>query len=239
LSPDAILVDAPDGTARLLDLDGQFYALSEVAAAMLHETLAHGPSQASHRVAERYGADLAVVAADLDAFLAELTRKGLLVEADRPPRRHRGGLLARMALAALLRLNRWLRPTLAGKASGMLTLAGLSCRWLGWARTVELWQKQFPAGGPLADEEKKRAIAQKIDEVVRRALAKLAVGAACKERGLTCWALARRAGLEPTMMVGISLYPCNAHCWTTVGPTLLGDEHDRCVLYQPVIRYPS
>ncbi|HYV36204.1 MAG TPA: lasso peptide biosynthesis B2 protein [Gemmataceae bacterium] len=237
LSPDVILVDVPDGSARLLDLDGQFHALSDVAAMMLRETLNHGQDQAAKTIAERYGVEVAAVAADVHAFINDLKDKGLIVEAGQNVRRRKAGLLARCVMSTLLRLNRWLRPTQAGKVSGMLTLASLCCRWLGWARTVELWQTAFPAAQRVTDDAAAQAAAKKIDEVVRGALAKLTIGTACKERGLTSWALARRAGLAATMFVGVTLYPLNAHCWTTVGDMPLADEVARCQQYEPVIRY--
>src|SRR5262249_60163585 len=78
LAPDVVLVGAPDGTARLLDMDGQFHALSAVAAVMLRETLAGGEEAAGPAVAGRDGADPPVVAPGLSVFLRRLGQKGLL-----------------------------------------------------------------------------------------------------------------------------------------------------------------
>jgi Transglutaminase-like superfamily len=142
-----------------------------------------------------------------------------------------------MVLSALVRLTCGPQRTLKGRAAGLLALAHLSCRWLGWAGTVRLWQRLFPRperilDGPTA-EETRRAI----DEAVRQAVAQSALYHACKERGLTSWALARRAGLAPRLVLGLSFYPLHGHCWAQLGPIILGDDLDRCAQYEPVRTY--
>ena len=63
-----------------------------------------------------------------------------------------------------------------------------------------------------------------VDVAVRQTLARSAMYHACKERGLTGWALSRRAGLSPLLVIGISLCPLHAHCWAQLGPHFLGDS---------------
>jgi Transglutaminase-like superfamily len=238
LGQSVVLVPIADGTARLFDLQGQLFALSEVAAQMLCDILELGPDGAAGSVARRWAVDVDVVKADLKKFLADLLRQGLLVPADQParPPRLRERLVG-MALSALVRLTCGLRPTLQGKAAGLLTVGHLSCRWLGWAKTVSLWQRLFPRPerplqGPAAGEAWRA-----IDEVVPQAVAQSVLSPACMERGLTSWALARRAGLAPQLVIGLALYPLHAHCWTQLGTTYLGDDRDRCTEYQPVLTY--
>jgi hypothetical protein len=238
LSREVVLIPVADGSARLLDMQGDFFALSEVAAHMLRDTLELGPGGAAESIARRWGEDVQRVRADLDLFLAELLREGLLVRVDQPDRKPGlGQRLAGAVVSALVRLAR-LRRTPKGKAAGLLTLAHLSCRWLGWAQTVRLWQRLFapPATGLLdghAAEEARRTI----DEAVRHAVAQSALAHACKERGLASWALARSAGLPVRLVIGLSLCPLHGHCWAQFGTTFLGDDPERCAEYQPVRTY--
>jgi len=238
LAPDVLLVPVGDGSARVLDLHGQFFALTPIATQMLRTTLAHGPAVAATRMARRWNVTLERVAADLDLFLCNLLRQGLLIAADAPPCRL--GLRQRLAAAALsvlIRALRVVRPTLQGKAAGLLTAAKFSCRWLGWANTVRLWQRVFPRPAQVLEGAAADDARNAVDDAVRRAVAQAALAHACKERGLTAWALARRAGLTPRLIIGISLCPVHGHCWAQLGEILLADDEERCCQYRPVQTY--
>jgi hypothetical protein len=238
LAPEVVLVPVADGSARLVDLDGQYFALTEVATQMLRATLELGPAGAVEKVARDWDVGRERAHADLETFLAELTRLGLLLRGGVPTRRPRLRTWpAQLILSGLIRLTRSLRPTYTGKAAGLLALAKLSCRWLGWAGAVRLWQRLFPRPrrllqGPAEDEAR-----QTVDKAVRQALAQSAVAAACKERGLVSWALARRAGLGPQLVLGLAFYPLTAHCWAQLGSTFLGDDPDRCADFEPIRTY--
>src|SRR5262249_39598239 len=153
--------------------------------------------RAVESIARRWQADRGRIQTDLENFIAELRQRGLLVTAEQSPRR-RGTLPAQLILAGLVRLT-LLRPTFAGKAPGLLSLAKLSCRWLGWARAVRLWQRLFPRPRRLREGTAADEARQTVDRAVRDALARSVVATACKERGLVSWALARRAGLAPRL----------------------------------------
>jgi hypothetical protein len=238
LNQDIVFVAVRDGTARLLDLQGQFFVLSEVAADMLHDALEMGPDKASESVARRWSVDVKVVKTDLEKLLADLLRRDLLVPTDQPSRspRLREWLLG-VTLAALVRMMCRMRPTLKGKAAALLTLGQLSCRLLGWANTVRLWQRLFPQPEhPLEGLAAKEAC-EAIDAAVTQALAQSVLYPACKERGLTSWVLARRAGVAPQLVIGLALCPLHAHCWTQVGTTSLGDDGGLSTEYQPIFTY--
>jgi hypothetical protein len=238
LAPEVVLVPVADGSARLVDFDGQYFALTDVAAQMLRATLELGPAGAVEAIARDWRVDRERVGGELQTFLAELTRQGLVLPAGQSARRRRRRTLpARLVLSGLIRLTRLLRPTATGKAAGLLTLAKLSCRWLGWAGAVRLWQRLFPRprhllAGPAAEQAR-----QTVDDAVRLALARSPVAAACKERGLVAWALARRAGLAPRLVIGLAFYPLTAHCWAQLGTTFLGDDPDRCASFEPIRTY--
>ena len=238
LAPDVLLVPVDDGSARLIDFAGKTFALSEVAARMLSETLSVGAPNAVASCARHWGVETERVRADLDAFLTGLRKQDLLVPADRGSRRC--GAFKRLtsrALALLARLVCLLRRTPTGKASGLLSVARLSCRWIGWAQTVRAWQRAFPLSARLLEESAGAQARDAVDAAVRAAMSRKAMPHACKERGLTGFALARRAGLCPTLVIGISLVPLHAHCWAQLGECFLGDSSERCLQYQPVQTY--
>lgn len=81
LNQDVFLVTA-DGIGRILDFNrGQFYGLDPVATTMLGLMLKTGRDDATRRMAEDYEAPLERIEADLDALLADLTRRRLIVSA--------------------------------------------------------------------------------------------------------------------------------------------------------------
>ena len=68
LGPEVLLVPVEDGIARLLDFAGKTFALSEVAARMLRDTLELGAAGAEESCARYWGVETARVRADLDAL---------------------------------------------------------------------------------------------------------------------------------------------------------------------------
>jgi hypothetical protein len=238
LAPEVVLVSVADGSARVLDLAGQSFALSEVAARMLADTLELGPEAAARAAASRWGIDLQQAATDLGGFLGELLNMGLLVPAGQPdPKPRCRARLGSMLVATLVRFTSLSRRTLKGRARGLLAVANLSCRWLGWGPTVRLWHRMFPKAERLLQGDEAEEACRAVDVAVRQALADSAFWHACKERGLTSWAIARWAGLAPTLTLGFSLCPFHGHCWAQIGETFLADEAQRCIEYQFVRTY--
>jgi hypothetical protein len=72
LAPDVLLVRAPDGSGRLLDLGGSFYALDPIALELLWDVARRGRAETVPAVARRYRVPEQRVAADLDELLAAL-----------------------------------------------------------------------------------------------------------------------------------------------------------------------
>jgi transglutaminase superfamily protein len=238
LGPDVLLVPVEDGSARLIDFDGNTFALSDVAARMLRETLSLGIAQAAAICSQHRDVELEHLRADLDTFLTGLLKQDLIVPVSQGFRRPGfAQRLAARAVSVLAHLVCLVRPTAAGKARGLLTVAKLSCRWLGWAQTVRAWQRAFPRSARPLDESAIGQARRVVDVAVREALSHSAMPHACKERGLTGWALARRAGLRPSLVIGISLFPLHGHCWAQLGESFLGDSPERCLQYQPVQIY--
>jgi hypothetical protein len=234
LGPHVSLVLAHDGTARLLDMGGGFFALPAIGAEMLVGTLENGSAAAALEVAQRYQVNLGRVQADLAALLQQLQQRGLL----RPGQQRRRdlGLWLAQVLVPCLCLVRSLS---AGRArvALTLTLTKLALLCFGWARTVTVWQRHLRRCGPPDSGPVDERTVRSLDELVRQAAASHLLLMACKERALACWALLRWLGVPATLVVGLEFFPLIGHCWCEAGPWVLSDHEDNCELYTPVIRY--
>ena len=96
LAPDVLFLIAPDDSGRLLDLNGNFYAVTASGSQMLQQTLIRGMSAAVECIANQYNVDVQQVRKDLEIFLHELYKHGLLW--CNPPPQHYSYRLARAIL---------------------------------------------------------------------------------------------------------------------------------------------
>jgi hypothetical protein len=238
LAPDVTLVLVGDGTARLLDLGGNFYALSATAAAMLREALWTDLETAAARVAARYQVEEHEIQADLRALLEDLQRKGLI---RRPGQARRRGACRRLLASLVLRpalcclhaapVSLWL------KVKVLLGLAYLSLRLFGLAGTIAAWRRcRRPGGAAAGAGEEERAV-HEVDEAVRAGAAGHLFNTECKERALCCWSLLGARGLPARLVLGVDLYPFSSHCWCDVNGRVLTDDEDHCRRYTPVLTY--
>lgn len=238
LAPEVILLLVHDGTARLLDMDGRFYAVSAVGCEILEGSLTRGTAVAVSRVAAHYGEDTARVHQDAAAFLDRLEMCRLIRRRTPYGRGRRPSDFAPfLFLAPALRFVEHHVHSLSAKAWGLLALARGSFALFGWARTLAAWQRYYnghPSGelGPDAD-----TTARIIDDVVRATAAQHVFAIGCKERSLCCWALLRSAGLPGTVVLGVDLFPLASHCWCEYGSVTLSDYEDHCEKFSPVRRY--
>src|SRR5437879_4130090 len=106
LAPDVVLVQVEDGTVRLLDMAGEFYALPAIGAEMLQGVLEQGLARTVADLATLYDADPEQVQADLTALLEQLVQRGLLQKGTARPRR--GCFWPALFLIPCLHLIRWL-----------------------------------------------------------------------------------------------------------------------------------
>lgn len=238
LSTDVVLVKAWDGSSRLIDLGGESFGLSAVGTTLLESTLADGPGAAAGRVARQYVVPADRVQADLDSFLHELDRRGLVARrgsATRGRERLRAAL-TRPVVGVLRWSLRAICPE-SGKAGLLLAFASVCLRLFGWAGTVRLWQaayKHRPAGSHRTADPGRL---ESIDLTVREALSRSLFPVDCKARALCCWALLRSAGLPARLVVGVDLFPFLGHCWCESGSRILADRTDRCGRFTPVLHY--
>jgi hypothetical protein len=236
LAPDVGLIVTEQGDGCIVDLDGSFYAVSPVAAAMLRDTLELGRDAAIARNAGRYGVDESRIASDLDALLGDMTERGLL-----QLRQTRRPAVARRMLAGVIagvthRLLH-LAGTPRARARLALTLARLSFITLGWSRTVKAWQKRLCNERKALADSRTGEMVHAIDDAVRSAAARHMLNVDCKERALACFALARCAGLPATLVVGVGFYPLAGHSWCETGNLVIGDEAANCRRFTPAFRF--
>jgi hypothetical protein len=234
LAADNAVIPMADGSARILNMRDRFYAVPPVAALMLRETLENGTDAAVQRIAADYGVEQDLVEADLKTFLATLEKRGII---RRKADNGRSRFLGARLVAAMFGLTFRLLPTSRLRAAALLSAAKIFLHTLGWARTVEAFRRQFPAKAADHTSSQAESLAQAIDEKVRNAAAWNPIGVACKERALTCWALARGAGLPAVLVVGVELFPFSGHCWCEVGSRIISDDAENCVRYLSALRY--
>lgn len=122
-----------------------------------------------------------------------------------------------------------------GNSAGLILAAKLSIILLGFAETLYLWLEQCPQlsqifhyGYPSLEEA---------DQMVRAAAATSLVSVGCKERALAGFALARSAGYQPDLVVGLIYSPFAGHVWVEVDGKIITDDPEHCRPYEAVMRY--
>jgi hypothetical protein len=237
LAPQVLYVPAPDGTARLLDLRGHFFAVSAIGSEMIQAALQHGLPMAITKLAARYGVLPEIVEADLEDLLAQLRRQHLLRYKGEISRR--GNLVAAdTVLWPLLQAIRMAPWSLSRKAMILLTLARISFNMFGFARTIGAWQRTFSPVSHRQAADAESAIAS-MHQSICRAASRHCFQVGCKERSLCCWTLLSWAGIPSVLTVGVEFYPFAGHCWCASGSQIVGDDPDRCKQYQPIVTYGS
>lgn len=91
LMSDVAVLLLEDCSARVLNLNGHFYVLSETAAGFLDELLQTDPDTATRRMAGRYQADARRIRQDLESCIQTFLQTGVIrpahgSESDRQPR---------------------------------------------------------------------------------------------------------------------------------------------------------
>jgi hypothetical protein len=238
LAPDVVLLLIQDGTARLLDLGGNFYAISAMGALMLHETLRWGAATAVHRIVVEYNVAVQQVQHDLRVFLDDLQQKRLISRLERSPRQDaRTSIATSFVLLPTLRcLHAW-TVSVKTRAWSLMTLAYIAVRLFGWPRTLAAWQHYYHAYTAPGEPVNTERVAKAIDGAVRAVAASHPFDVRCKERALCCWGLLRSAGFPAKLVLGVALFPLGSHCWCRLGSLVLSDDEERCEQFTPVLSY--
>jgi Transglutaminase-like superfamily len=226
LQRDVFLINAPDGTGWLLDLNGGFFVLNPTAVRLLRAALAADYGEVD-RLAASNGTTAEHVRADQGAFVAQLLRRGLLTarlhdDLQKFPR------WATLVLCTVIGR----RPAVRHIPRLLLVTWVLFGR-LGWQRTVAAVQRSIqPPDAPAStrfDEE--------LAPTVREAVASCPVWVGCKERALTAAAVVWAAGRPAKVVLGVSPYPLTSHAWCEVDGRVLTDPPDRVEPFVRVAEY--
>ncbi len=216
LGPDVALV-MQDDLARLLDLNrGRFFALNASGSRLLVLALQSGPAEAVRRVARDCDMAEEDVRADWTKLLGTLRRRRLVATEVPAARR---GLPGRLRLGLLF------------------TLAWISLRLLGWARTLRLWRLgRTPAPEPWQGGV--APLVQRLDQAILVSAATHPLSLQCKERAVVAWHILRnRWNLPAVLVIGVMPFPFEAHAWVECGPMTVTEERARCETFQRAIQY--
>ena len=238
LAPDVILLVIQDGTARLLDVGGNFYTISQVGSSMLQEALREDTTTAAHKIATAYGANPQHIQNDLNIFLQDLEEKHLI---EKPHRTSHVFQFKKTMLSLVffpfLGFVHASPVSVKTKMWILLTLAYVSFRLFGWPNTVRVWQHYYQKHAKKAAMSYPEMTVKAADEAVRAIAANHLLATECKERALSCWAFLHSVGLPAKLVVGVNLFPLTSHCWCEFEQTILSDDKGRCERFTPVLNY--
>jgi hypothetical protein len=238
LREDVVLIVAGDGSGRLLDLSGDVLAISQSGVRMLECALSRDIQDAPRTLSLAYNVDEARIRSDLMAFLASLNERRLLVMPGRDvhPALTIVTVLSWLMAPAIFVCKFMPRRLISAKAHFLLAMAFVSTHVFGWANAVRVWQ--WVAGpSPGRTPDGAREALDAIDTKVARALATHPLSVGCKERALCCHILARAAGAESRVIVGIDLLPFALHCWCESDARILADSVGSSDRFTPVLTY--
>jgi hypothetical protein len=237
LAPQVVFSPGQDGSARLLDMGGKFFALSKSAAEMVSGLLEHDVDATVATLAEQYDVEPQRVRDDVLALATNLRRQGLLRQRGAPAVLHLRSFGATLLMDLAIGVARCRALSQYVQATLLLLLARISFALYGWARTVAACRSRLSGQAAPTSTDTRQLQAQAVAEAVRQAAAHLLVPVACKEKALTSWILARFAGISADLIVGLQSYPLVGHCWCEAGPWNLSDDRERCAAFAPVLRY--
>lgn len=237
MHPDVLKIVRPDGSSWLLHMSANACRLDVHSTSLLHALLHDGPELAIRNLAAQFGLAEPEARADVESFAGGLLRERMLVRGDASraaaPRR-RGGA-RRLAVLLLGLLDRPGR-SLEVRARRLLIAARLAVAWLGWARTVEVWERCYPQPDASHPEVAGSVLAA-IDSAVRVHAARSFLHLECKERALACLAMARAARIRAELVVGLTYVPLESHVWVECGGRIISDHPEHCRPFEAVARY--
>jgi hypothetical protein len=226
MHPDVVVVERPDGTSWLLHMSANTLRLDTDSTQLLRSILDRGPDASAREIARSFAVDEDEVRRDVAAFIADLRKQRVLIaEGDSNGDR---GIAGRIIDKALAWADR------RGSAWAFLLAARVAVALFGWAATIRAWERRYPQ--PAAPRDDARALEQ-IDRVVRDTAARSLLHHECKERGLACLAMARRAGIAADLFIGLTYSPIAAHVWVECGERIISDLPEHCAPYEKVMRY--
>lgn len=232
---DVILVIAKDGSSRLLHLSGEVLALNAQSTQQLIRALSVGIAAAAVEMATSCAVEPALVQQDLQGFLADLQRRGVV--------RRRGSCawqsslidgLAFVVLRPLLACLRCRDVSQGWRVLLLLWLARLSFVAFGWTRSVRVWQSASALRERIPANE---AQIERVGALIREQAAGHWGSPECKERALCCWTLLRWQGQLVQLVLALDFFPFLGHCWCEYDGRAVDDDVDRCRRFVPILKY--
>jgi hypothetical protein len=232
LAAETAFVLLEDGSGRILNLEGSFYALTPTAARMLSEALSLDTAQAAQHIVDTYGIAPGRARGDLTSFLDGLHSQKLIQR--NYPALTRGGANPSRWLLRIMKYNDLLSRSTESRCWALLALAYIAIRRIGWPRTVATFRAFHEAA---ATDSVPAPSVEAIAAVVRSVTAGHLLPVNCKERSLTCWSLLKATGRSARLVIGVDFYPFASHCWCETDGNVVADFADRCEMYRPVFIY--
>ncbi len=190
LNQDVILVIEPN-SGKILDFgQDKFIGLDLIGTKMLRLTLENGKQSALSCLVKEYDAPSEKIERDLNAFLTELSEKGLITLSNKYFDFHKlflltimewtksfGKLLFQIPLQIIMRTSK--KPN-SFQVNSLLTLAFFSLRILGWKRSLTLFKNITSKGIKITDNPKE--LITMVDHLIRSIASRKLLSVACKER---------------------------------------------------------
>jgi len=236
LAPHAVFLSAQDGSARVLDLNGQFYTLSAIGADILSSVLMSELDFSVGKIAGIYGVDSFKVRQDASNLIQKFRRQGVILNRSGKFWHSIWNMIALLISAPLLlaiRLLIWHRPC---RIWLLLLLSRASFFMFGWERTVQVWNSCLRLRKNKKINDVGR-ILEDIDVLVRQTASNHPFQMQCKERSLCCWVMTRIVGIRTRLVVGIQIFPLEGHCWCEYDNEILTDARTRCDNYSVLRTY--
>lgn len=237
LGENVILLQVKDGTARIIDLDGEYHAISVTAALILLETLKNGSQKVAERLANEYSIELSQAQEDVRFFLQYLTDKRIIYHLETSKEQdkiNKYNLL--FFLEFLLKLINRSSINFEIKVWIILSLAYFSFRLLGWTKTIKVWQHSFSSTIIVNVQEKDKFI-NAVDLAIHNVTPYHLLNIECKERALCSWWMLCFAGIPAKLTLGVDLFPLSSHCWCEVGKNIVGDNKEWREWFTPVFSW--
>ena len=229
LLPDVVVVRARDESVRLLNLCGSFFALDAVTSHIVRALVDGGTERAIEEAAAEYRLPPADAARYIQELACELESAGLVGTSKTQDR----GWLRHLSTCGLALLA-FPSTDLETFGRRFLPVIKFAMAVSGWEGAVGVCARVM---GRKAPSNVETQTLTDLDASVRRMAARSVLRVECKERSLLLWVLAHRAGKAIDLVVGVRLYPFEAHCWCEDHGAYLSDDPSRCIMFQPIRRY--
>jgi hypothetical protein len=235
MHPDVVWVERPDGSSCLLHMSANACRLDAHSTQLLKSILEFGLERSILDLAEHFDVDEQDVRDDVSIFIADLLKQRVIyprAQQASPIERLRADAACTAITVALGLVHRSVRG-LRCRTWWLLLVARWAVAQVGWAKTMKAWEQRYPQ--PTHESQSADAtLIDEIDQVVCETAARSFLNHQCKERALTCLALARENGIAAHLVIGLTYMPLRAHVWVECGNRIISDNPEHCRFYDRV-----